>query len=172
MKDLAKLTAIFKALGARDPEGWARSEVNEGINQLTRFLFLRAAWKLVVPDRDTKWIDGALRPTTPNAPLSGLAPALERLLAKGTDRADVHEVVRCMQYELLFSLCYLLEDPTWAYEDTGELRPELEKIAWGLFEVDEDGEPGRPIGGLHESVLDTDPSGREMRPLPPTSGTR
>ena len=31
-------------------------------------------------------------------------------------------------------------------------------------EVDEGGQPLHPIDGLHESVLDTDPTGREMRP--------
>jgi len=31
----------------------------------------------------------------------------------------------------------------------------------GLFEVNEAGSPGRPINGLHESVLDTEPSGNE-----------
>jgi hypothetical protein len=40
----------------------------------------------------------------------------------------------------------------------------LEDVARQLFEVSEDGTPGRPIGGLHESVLETDPTGREMRP--------
>jgi hypothetical protein len=37
-------------------------------------------------------------------------------------------------------------------------------VGWGLFEVSEDGKVGRPIQGLHESVLQTDPTGREMRP--------
>jgi hypothetical protein len=41
-KDLA---ATFRKLGARDPEGWADSQVEEGIPQLARYLFLRQAWR-------------------------------------------------------------------------------------------------------------------------------
>jgi hypothetical protein len=63
-----------------------------------------------------------------------------------------------MQAQFLFSLCYLLDDPMLTEE-------ELSDFGWGLFEVDTDGRPvPRCIGGLHESVLETDPTGREMRP--------
>ncbi|MCP4385018.1 MAG: hypothetical protein GY798_27005 [Hyphomicrobiales bacterium] len=43
-RSLDELSAIFKALGADDPEGWAGSEIRENIPQLARFLFLRQAW--------------------------------------------------------------------------------------------------------------------------------
>jgi hypothetical protein len=61
-----------------------------------------------------------------------------------------------MQSKLLFSLCYLLDDP-------GDVEPEVKDIAWSLFQVDEDGRPIAPLSCLHESVLATDPTGREMR---------
>lgn len=60
-----------------------------------------------------------------------------------------------MQWQLLFSLCYLLDEP-------GDLEPEVRHIAWRLFQVAEDDQPIDIIGGLHESVLDTDPTGREI----------
>jgi hypothetical protein len=62
-----------------------------------------------------------------------------------------------MQASFLFSLCYLLEDPS-AEE------PEVSEVVWGLFRTDFDGNVLEPIGGLHESVLETDPTGREVRP--------
>jgi hypothetical protein len=37
-------------------------------------------------------------------------------------------------------------------------------VDWGLFLIEESGVPGARIAGLHESVLETDPTGREMRP--------
>jgi Leucine Rich repeat len=43
-KAVRKLTARFKKLGVRDPESWARSEIDEGIPQLSRAVFLRALW--------------------------------------------------------------------------------------------------------------------------------
>lgn len=49
-------------------------------------------------------------------------------------------------------------------EDNGLTEPELEGIGWGLFQTDEEGNALAPIYSLHESVLDVDPTGREMRP--------
>ena len=66
-------------------------------------------------------------------------------------------MVRVMQYNLLFRLCYLLGDP-------GDLEPEVQNVSWLLVQVDEDGEVVDTIDALHESVLETDPTGREMRP--------
>lgn len=51
----------------------------------------------------------------------------------------------------------LLEDPRLE-------EPELGELGWGLFQTDAEGNAVAPIGGLHESVLETDPTGREMRP--------
>ena len=119
------------------------------------------AWRSVVEPTDASWIDAQIKASRerPGEPCAGAGPALERMLASGADRADIHEVVRAMQYDLLFSLCYLLDDP-------GSLEPELADLSWGLFRTDDDGEPTERIESLHESVLETDPSGNEMRPSP------
>lgn len=93
----------------------------------------------------------------PTDPGAGAGPALQRKLAAGADRNDIHEVVRVMQWELLHSICYLLEDP-------GELEPEIADMSWRLMRTNDDGECIGDIGGLHESVLETEPAGREMRP--------
>lgn len=156
---LEELTTLFRKLGARDPDAWARSQLDEGIDQLARFVFLREAWRSVVAPGDVGWIDRTIVNTKrrPDDPCAGIGPALERLLASGADRKDLHEVVRVMQYEVLFSLCYLLGD-------SGQLEPELADLSWQLMRTDEDGESIGPIDGLHESVLELDPSGREMRP--------
>jgi len=47
-KALRKLAARFKSLGVNDPESWARSELQEGIPQLGRAVFLRALWDAVL----------------------------------------------------------------------------------------------------------------------------
>jgi len=62
-----------------------------------------------------------------------------------------------MQWRLLFGLCQLLDDP-------GNIESEAGDIAWRLFQVDEGDHPIAMMGGLAESVLETDPTGREMRP--------
>lgn len=116
---------------------------------------MRQAWKLVVADGDTEWIGIQQAEALKGNPGASIGPALARLLSAGAAAEDITTVVRTMQWQLLFSFCYLLEDP-------GTLEPEIRDLAWSLVQVDEDGQPIDVIHGLHESVLETDPSGRNM----------
>lgn len=78
---------------------------------------------------------------------------------RGATDEEITDVVRAMQANLLFSLCYVLEDP-------GAVEPKAADIAWALVQVDGEGNVVAIINGLHESVLETDPTRREMRPRP------
>ena len=124
-----------------------------------RFLFLREAWARIVPASDPSWIHTEVRDAEarPNDPYAGVGQSLKALLATGATEADLTNLVRGMQAQLLFHLCYLLEDANLAEE-------QVRDIQWGLFLLDSDGRPTKPLGGLHESVLETDPTGREVRP--------
>jgi hypothetical protein len=156
----SELTTLFRKLGAKDPESWAKSQIHEGIPQIQRYLFLRQAWKQIIHDDGKSWIDREIRGADrdPNGSYSGIGLALKRLLASGADQQDLVDIARGAQAAMLFQFCYLLDDP-------GLTEPELENFAWGLFEVDENDNPIPPrIGGLHESVLSLDPTGLEMRP--------
>ncbi len=155
-----QLRELFALLGAKDPEVWAQSQAHEGINQLHRFLFLRQAWRNVISEGDHAWMDAAMgrADAYPDEPYAGVGGALKRLLKAGAAREDLSDLVRGMQAQLLFNVCYLLEDPSLE-------EPELADVGWALVETDANFEPTRTtIGGLHESVLETDPTGREMRP--------
>lgn len=159
-KNQKELTELFRQLGARDPEGWAASQTSEGISQLHRFLFLRQAWERVASESDDEWIDQEIASSKqhPGQPFSGIGHALARMQAKGVAREDIVDLVRGMQARLLFDFCYLLADPSI-------VESSVEDLGWALVETDDDFEPtGEVISGLHESVLDTDPTGREMRP--------
>jgi len=129
-----ELAAKFRKLGAADPEGWAQSQLEEGIPQLARFLFLRQAWRQVVEEGDCRWIDSSIERAKahPDEPYAGVGHALKRLRARGATDEDITDVVRGMQAQFLFSLCYLLEDP-------GEIEPEVEDVGWVLAQVDGDG---------------------------------
>ncbi|MFT3926897.1 MAG: hypothetical protein QM778_30405 [Myxococcales bacterium] len=157
--ELAALTERFRALGAKNPVDWASSQIGEGIPQLHRYLFLRQAWRAIVSDDDHAWIDANIAATKrdPNAPYAGVGHALAAMREKGVDDEDIAQLVRGMQAELLFSFCYLLEDPN--FEDADAMG-----VSWSLVALDEQGEPTGPIPGLHESVLELDPTGRDMRP--------
>lgn len=161
-QEIKQWTEHFRALGAPDPESWARSQVEEGLPQYARFVFLRTAWQGVVTDGDTTWMDAHIRESErrPRDPGAGIGPALKRLLAAGVSREDITEVARVMQWGVLASIAYQLSDPGVAQYPNDE----TPRVNWTLFEVDEHGQPLHPIDGLHESVLDTDPTDREMRP--------
>jgi hypothetical protein len=158
-KNIKGLTKLFEQLGASDPEGWARSQIEEGIPQLARYLFLRQAWRHVVSEDEPSWIDAAIAraKSHPDDPYAGVGHALARLRAKGATDEELTDLVRGMQAELLFGLCYLLEEP-------GYIEEAVSDISWSLVQTDNDGNALDVIGGLHESVLATDPTGREMRP--------
>ena len=151
----AELVELFARLGASNPAEWARSQIRENIPQLARFLFLRQAWRLVVRNDDSTWIRAQIS-ADPTQPGGGAGTALKRLLAQGASEADLTTVVRVMQWRILSSLCYLLDDP-------GDLEDEVKDIAWRLFQVNDKDEPVAVLAGLHESVLETEPSGAEMR---------
>jgi hypothetical protein len=155
-----ELTELFRKLGASSPEQWAHSQVKEGIPQLLRFLFLKGAWQSIPDEGDTAWIDQEVQRANenPEDPYSGLGLSLARCMEKGVALEDLNEIARCIRAQMLFSVGYLIDGPPY-------LSPPLEDVSWGLFQVDEDGKPiGEPIAGLHESVLEFDPTGREMRP--------
>ncbi len=160
--EVKKYTAYFRAFGASDPDSCADSQVREGIPQYDKYAFLHGAWQGVVEEDDVEWIDGSIACSKqrPEEPGAGLGPALERLLASGANREDINEVVRVMQYELLFHIAYMLADP----EIVDYPSEELPHASWTLFATDEEGQPLYPIDGLHEYVLSTDPSGHEMKP--------
>lgn len=157
-----ELAAVFQKLGARDPDGWARSQLEQDIPQLTRFLFLRQAWRAVVDEGDSTWIANAIARAgaKPQEPYTGVGHALRKLRGRGATDEELTDLVRGMQAELLFQFCYLLEDP-------GDVEPEVDDISWCLVQVDDDGNILANVNGLHESVLETDPTGREMRPRSP-----
>jgi hypothetical protein len=156
-----ELTKLFAELGANAPELWARSEIQEGIPQLLRFLFLKNAWNAIPAEGSNEWIDKEISGSAarPEAPYAGLGQALARCRALGVADEDLTDIARCLQAQMIFTLGYLLEN------GPSEPNAGLQDVCWGLFEIDENGLPiGRQISGLHESVLDLDPTGREMCP--------
>ena len=162
-----ELTDLFARLGAPEPGSWARSQVKEGIPQLMRLLFLKCAWNEVNRDGDTSWItrevsDANAEPATPYA---GLGLGLDHCLKQGVDPLVLNEMIRCAQAQMIFRIGYLLDDAYFGNLDERDNFEDLDDVSWGLFQTDEEGRPiGPAIGGLHESVLSLDPTGREMRP--------
>jgi hypothetical protein len=143
----------FQAWGLPDAEAWTRSEIDEEIPQYARYVFLRGAWENIVASRATDWLaaDPGREGTEDDVFRRG-GQALERLLAAGAAPEDLTAVVRWMQFEAVFGVLYLLDDPGVLEYPTGAAPAD-----WGLFEIGADDEPGRRIAGLYESFLSLDP---------------
>jgi hypothetical protein len=134
------LEAVFTALGARDPARWARSHVEDGVDQIGRFVFLRALWGRVV--RDARFVDKVRKER------SELTTVVERLLLAGVDEADLVALVRAMQVRLLVDACQIVDDPS--DNDEG--------VRWGLWRMDKRGLPLWQLGDLRLDLLEVDPA--------------
>jgi hypothetical protein len=168
-KSKTALIDLVAQLGAPNPTQWATSELSEGIPQLLRFLFLREAWRNVQDEDDHSWIEREISSAAagPENPYAQLGSALSRCREKGVSDQDLTDICRCLQVKMMFNICYLLSDGP---QDVPE---QLEDVAWSLFRVNENERPvGPPVDALHESVLETDPTGREMRPREAFQETR
>ena len=132
-------------LGAPHPGGWASSEITEDIAQQARYLALRHIWALAI----TPWRDQqALRRYT----------SLAMLLDDGTNPDLLATAIRQVVLETVISVIYVIDngfDPTAPGGAPG----------WALMETRDDGSAttltGRAVGGLHESLYQTDPQHTE-----------
>jgi hypothetical protein len=136
----------FSTLGAAQPERWARSEVSEGIAHLPRFLLLRRSWQLI-----ERWRAG-------EPEVARVAPELgARLEAAGISLGEVARLLAFVAFEAVFGVLHAV-DEGYDPESSDELP------GWRLVETGADERPtGRDVGGLHESLLQTDPRGIEGR---------
>lgn len=134
------LTGVFTALGARDPERWARAHVEHGLDQIGRFVFLKALWNRVA--RDGRFLDRLRRDVGESHEV------VERLLMCGAREADLVQLVRQMQVQLLVDMMQILDDPS--DNDEG--------VRWGLWRMDRRGLPLWQLADLRLDVLDVDPA--------------
>jgi hypothetical protein len=159
--ELRRLTAVFRDLGADDPESWALSELAEGIPQLAHFIFLKQAWSAIEDERETSWIDRYIEQGKGERAAKtfwgSLGGALERMRARGVADKDLATVVQAMQYLLLGSICGQLDD---CDSSPINARGDWPRVRWALFQVDSNGKPLKPLGGLHEYADSMDPTGR------------
>lgn len=164
--DREALLEAFKRLGVDDPERWVESQLDEGIPQLHRAAFLLKAWSAIPDGRSNAWLDEQVRSyeRDPSGPYAGAGKAIASLRNKGATDAELTDLVRAMQAELLFHVCYLLADPGYVPDERFE-HPLLEAVGWVLMTIDDDDRLGEELDMLHESVLETDPLGREVGPL-------
>ena len=147
------LIAEFRKLGVERPERWASSQINEGIPQLQRARVLYKFWGGVVSHSELGWVDEQRRRyaisarAIPGNGANGVThvPAIDRILSAGVSLDDLTTVVREMQIATLFHICLMLDDSSTGPRAAAGTN-------FGVFEVDKNNTPIRPIEALHESV--------------------
>jgi len=145
------LVKQLAALNCQDPRSWAKPEVDEGMPQLSRFNFLRELWQTLTPRHEPLFLKGCglcVEGTSVGPPIGADGP-FERLQKSNADMDDVIEIARHAQISALLSVTMLLDNASMS-------GPSVEDSSWGLFEFDEEDNPGRRVDGLHESFLDPD----------------
>ncbi|MFD3929448.1 hypothetical protein [Streptomyces sp. NPDC058614] len=153
MTDAEKLTRLFAALGASDPQGWAESAVEENLPQLARYRLLRALSQDI-----QAWDTASINSLLDDGDGDGRNHHAERACtdsqrARALDQAaDTARIARAVARETTFSVLYRLADP-----DSDDLPAELRQQmpGWVLMETAPAGEPThRVLGALYED-LDT-----------------
>ena len=139
---LQELIERFREAGCKDPEGWAGSEIREGIAQFARFIFLRELWKCAIPSGSREWLRTLELPND-----DGKGGVKRRLKESSASIDDLTALVRAAQVSVVRDVAYLLD----GYAPNGG---HVEEVSWGLYELDDDFAPKRDMGGLHESVDD------------------
>lgn len=131
------LAKVFAALGARNAERWARTHVDDGSDELGRFVLLRAMWlRSIEPGR---LLANARKDRNTGA-------AVERLM-KTASIVDLDALIRYAQRTALDDVCKVLDDP--ADNDDG--------IRWAVFRVDAKGLPLWTIDRLRTGLDDSEP---------------
>lgn len=128
----------FRALGVPDPEGWARSQRSEGIDQIARATVLRqfAAIANGAPDH---WDDQRQESATPE-----VQAAAARVAGSSAEREDIALVLKATVWNTLHDVLAYLDGATEAEINPGG-------VDVGLFRLGDDFTPAGAVDGLHES---------------------
>ena len=153
------LVEAFRRLGLSRAESWARSEVREGINQLSRARLLYWLFSNITETEDGNDLSvatavGQYDRDEEKQPGSGVvsypqAPIYKRMLAAGFAERDIRIVLREAQIKALMDFVCVLDG-------CGAPPAEAAPCSFGVFEVDEQGKPLRHVAALHENVNDFD----------------
>ncbi|AVR97858.1 hypothetical protein [Pseudoduganella armeniaca] len=127
-----------RAIGRNLERGDARSLFAE--------LLLRGLWANVIDE------------TQPLDPKRSGGPALQRLLDSGADPADLVDLIRETQVDLIYNVAQLIDDPAEALGFEAPLELELSVRLAGT-----DGQSA-PLYPLHSGLMELDPSGRHGEP--------
>ena len=142
----------FKALNVDDPEAWAESQIEEGINQLSRAKALSMMWRGVLKEGDVKKLRTISKISpNPDEPFGLYGYILNKILDSGISEQEMLYFIRCNQVEMISRI-------TGCSDGISKENKETSSICI----CDVTGKNVELPDSLHESVLEFDEN--EMRP--------
>lgn len=151
-QDIQALEETFRELGARDP-AWSAKAHARGDAILARSVFARSLWDEIANDGSDRWRKTLGWPA--------ILTRIEKLLRGEGSEEDMSVVLRQASVNTLMSIVSVLDRGEAEEGRFGEI---ASGARWGLFEVDEDGKPLRPLGSWQGLVRNMDPSERMAEP--------
>jgi len=133
------LVEQFRELGVPDPEDWARSQIDEGIDQVSRATVLRAIADIVV--KSSK--DAPMLATT-DWGSSKVKAAAERLYVNEEAAQDIETLLKAVLFQAFWDFMVISDG-------NAGIPVNPAKVNIGLYSRDDDFQPRAEIGGLHES---------------------
>lgn len=151
--DEALLVEQLVRLGVDDPQGTARSEVDEDIPQVAYARLERLVRMNLLRRRETMDVWWANlqreRERRPESRPAAVADVIGKCVGAGITLEELGVIVEDVASETAQGFAYLLGDP---YDD--ELGDPSDLPSWALVEVSSEGDgaelTGRTLGGLHE----------------------
>lgn len=142
------MASVLEQLGvAPDAAGAIGRDIQQGdARALWAELLLRGLWSTVIDE--TQPLD---------ADRNGSA-ALRRLLDSGADPADLVDLIRETQVDLIYNVTQLIDEPA---EVLGLELPVALELSVRLADKDS---KAAPVYSLHSSLMELDPSGRHGEP--------
>jgi len=124
-------------------------------------IFARSVWSLLPDEEDTRWVRSmAARPLNVTQPCGDEGALIKRMLDCGLSEYEIARFAKLVSYEVAFGLTYMLGDAGAGIEGM-----KRDRIDWALFVTGTSSDdPKERMYGMHELLLQLDPSGREMCP--------
>lgn len=151
--DAERMLAVLQRLGAPDAEGWVRSEIDENIAQLARFVVLGevadviARWQYAETNAHEE--DQALRAGAALFDTEFSPSVTTEILGTGVDPELVGRFAMHVAAGTAFDVLHAIDEQ----RPSDELGDDLP--GWILMETTPTGElTGRDVGGLHESLAE------------------
>jgi hypothetical protein len=122
-------------------------------------IFARSVWLQLPDEEDTRWVRRMAEMPRSEQPCGDEGALIKRMLDCGLTEYEIARFAKLACYDAAFSLTYMLGDPGAGIEGM-----KVDRVEWRLFQTSSAGEAREQMYGMHEFLLQLDPSGRDMRP--------